>query len=148
MPRWKGAWSEPEATEYLQEATVPIRLACHTSDGLWMLSLWYMYRDGELLCATGANADIVGYLKRDASVAFEISENEPPYRGVRGAGTAAIVPDDDKTLLTELLERYLGGTDNALAAGLLSADREEVRIHITPEKLFSWDFTERMADVA
>jgi len=81
-------------------------------------------------------------------VAFEISENEPPYRGVRGAGTAAIVSDDDKALLTELLERYLGGTDNALAAGLLSADREEVRIHITPEKLFSWDFTERMADIS
>ena len=148
MPTWKGAWSEREAESYLTEATVPIRLACRTpSGGLWMLSLWYRYDDGAFHCATGANADIVEYLRADPGVAFEVSDNDPPYRGVRGSGTATIEPDDDKALLEKLLTRYLGGTDNELATGLLAADRREVRIRIEPTKLYTWDFTERMADV-
>lgn len=147
MPAWNGAWSEAEATAYLEDATVPIRLACRTPDGgLWMLSLWFRYRDGAFYCATGADADVVGYLEANGGVAFEVSDNDPPYRGVRGAGTATIEPDGGKALLEDLLERYLGGTDNALADRLLVEEREEVRIRIDPTRLYTWDFTERMSD--
>ena len=148
MPTWTGAWSETEAESYLVDRTIPIRVACRTpSGGLWMLSLWYRYRDGAFHCATGADADIVRYLRNDPGVSFEVSDNEPPYKGVRGAGTATIERDDGKEQLEDLLERYLGGTENDLAARLLDADREEVRIRIEPTKLYSWDFSDRMADV-
>jgi nitroimidazol reductase NimA-like FMN-containing flavoprotein (pyridoxamine 5'-phosphate oxidase superfamily) len=147
MPNWTGAWSEAEATAYLEAATVPVRVACTRPDGgLWMLSLWYRYRDGELRCATSADADVVAYLEHDDSVAFEVSDNDPPYRGVRGSGTVAVEPDEGKTLLRELFQRYLGGTDNALADRLLAEDREEVALSISPERLYTWDFSERMAD--
>ena len=112
-----------------------------------MLSLWYRYADGAFHCATGADADIVKYLRSNSSVAFEVSDNESPYKGVRGAGTATITPDEEKELLETLLVRYLGGTDSNLARKLLDADREEVHIRIEPSKLYTWDFTERMADV-
>ncbi|QCC46558.1 pyridoxamine 5'-phosphate oxidase family protein [Halobellus limi] len=102
----------------------------------------------ELRCATGADAAVVEYLRNDPEVAFEVSTNEPPYKGVRGRGTASIEPDTDKRLLRSLFERYLGGTDNDLGDFLLDPDREEVRIRIRPERLHSWDFTERMADVS
>jgi nitroimidazol reductase NimA-like FMN-containing flavoprotein (pyridoxamine 5'-phosphate oxidase superfamily) len=147
MPTWTGAWTEAKATAYLEDATVPLRLSCRRpSGGLWMLSLWYVYRDGSFHCATGADADLVEYLEYDDSVAFEVSENEPPYRGVRGAGTVEIEPDEDKTLLRELIERYLGGTDNSLADRLLVEGRNDVRIHVAPARLYTWDFTERMVD--
>lgn len=147
-----GPWSVDETTRFLREATVPVRLACRTRDGgLWMLSLWYEWVDGddgpELCCATGADADVVRYLRADGGVAFEVSTNDPPYRGVRGRGTATVEPDEGKTLLRNLLERYLGGTDNELGEFLLDDDREEVRIRISPERLHSWDFTDRMRDV-
>jgi len=109
-----------------------------------MLSLWYRYRDGALWCATSASADVVDYLASDDRVAFEISTNRPPYRGVRGNGTATIDPDVDKELLRELLERYLDGTDSPLAERLLSPGREEVRIRIDPARVYTWDFTDRM----
>jgi nitroimidazol reductase NimA-like FMN-containing flavoprotein (pyridoxamine 5'-phosphate oxidase superfamily) len=147
MPTWNGAWSKAEATAYLEDATVPLRLACHRPDGgLWMLSLWFRYRDGTFGCATGADADVVGFLEHDDSVAFEVSDNDPPYRGVRGSGTVTIDPDGGKALLEELLERYLGGTDNALADRLLADEREEVYLRIEPDRLYTWDFTARMAD--
>ena len=140
-----GAWDRERTETFLESETIPIRLSCHTqADVLWMLSLWYLYRDDALWCATSASADVVDYLTGDDRVAFEISTNDPPYKGVRGNGTASIEADPDKTLLKELLERYLGGTDSPLAERLLSPERDEVRIRIDPAKMYTWDFSERM----
>jgi hypothetical protein len=149
--RLTGAWSRAEADAFLTEQRVPIRLAVRTGpdgDGLWMLSLWYRWLPDRAVfeCATNRRADVVGHLERHDGVAFEVSTNEPPYRGVRGAGTATIEPDRGQERLRDLLERYLGGTDSRLAEELLSPDREEVRIVVEPDRLYSWDFTERMRE--
>ncbi|SNZ12245.1 Pyridoxamine 5'-phosphate oxidase [Natronoarchaeum philippinense] len=142
-----GVWSRERVESFLRETTVPLRLSCHTPAGrLWMLSLWYRYRDGRLWCATAADADVVEYLRADEEVAFEISTNDPPYRGVRGNGVAHVRSDGGKELLASLLERYLGGTESSLGDQLLDDNREEVRIEIEPRRAFSWDFSERMAD--
>jgi hypothetical protein len=142
-----GPWSPEQTREYLEERTVPVRVATRTPDGrLWMLSLWYLFRDGALWCATSASADVVAFLEADPGVAFEVSENEPPYMGVRGSAEATLSPDEDKSLLRELLARYLGGTDSALARRLLDADREEVRIRLDPTRTHTWDYSERMRD--
>ena len=145
MTRFTGAWTESEVESYLREATVPLRLACHRPDeSLWMVALWYRYRDGGFDCATWAEADVVRYLRNDSQVAFEVSENRPPYRGVRGNGTASLSRDEGKAVLEDLLERYLDGTDSELARWLLSPEREEVRIRIRPRRVYSWDYTDRM----
>jgi len=142
-----GAWSRERAERFLERATVPIRIACRTPGGeLWLLSLWFAHGDGEIHCATSADADVVEYLEHDARVAFEVSTNEPPYRGVRGRGTAAVGADEEKAVLRALIESYLGDADSEFAAFLLSADREEAHVRISPTKLYSWDFTDRMRD--
>jgi len=140
-----GAWSQDEVATFLDEQTVPLRLGCRRPAGdLWMLSLWYRYRNGTFECATAADADVVTYLDHDPHVSFEVSTNEPPYQGVRGNGSTTISADEEKTVLRELLVEYLGGTDTPLAKKLLSPGREEVKITITPERLHSWDYSGRM----
>jgi hypothetical protein len=142
-----GPWSPEQTREYLTERAVPIRVATRTPGGrLWMLSLWYLFRDGALWCATSASADVVAFIEDDPGVAFEVSENEPPYMGVRGSAEASLSPDEDKSLLRELIARYLGGTDSTLARRLLDADREEVRIRLEPTRTHTWDYSERMRD--
>ncbi len=144
-PEFRGSWTEPEVTAFLEEATIPIRLATHRPDGsLWLVTLWYRYRDGMLECATGASSALVRFLRHDPAVAFEVSTNDVPYRGVRGNGTADLAPDTDKAVLRALLERYLGGTDSDLAVWLLDDAREEIRIRIEPHEIYSWDYSERM----
>lgn len=145
-----GAWTAEETRAFLtsEAGTVPLRLACHTPrDELWILSLWYAFRDDCLLCATATDADVVEFLDHDPNVAFEVSVEDPPYFGVRGRGEITMEPDDDKRLLRDLLHRYLGGTDSALGSRLLDDRREEVVIRIEPSHLSTWDFTERMTDV-
>jgi len=140
-----GPWTREEMEQFLDAETVPLRLGCRTpADKPWMLSLWYRFVDGAFECATGADAAVVDYLDHDPIVSFEVSTNEPPYRGVRGNGTATMTADDDKTVLTELLHRYLGGTDSPLAEQLLAPDRREIQITITPDRLHTWDYSNRM----
>lgn len=144
-----GAWDADRTAAFLSETTVPIRLSCRRSGGdLWMLSLWYEYRNGRFHCATHANSDVATYLESDDRVAFEVSTNSPPYMGVRGNGRASMQPDVEKAQLRSLLERYLGGTDSALAERLLDPDRPEIHVTIEPDRLYTWDFSDRMAEVA
>ncbi|MFC7141939.1 pyridoxamine 5'-phosphate oxidase family protein [Halosimplex aquaticum] len=145
MENVTGDWTRERAEQFLDERAIPIRLAMQTPDGgLWMLSLWYRYRDGNLECATGAKAKVVRYLRENPAVAFEISTNEPPYRGVRGAGTASVSPDEDKAVLRALVDRYLGDRDSGLAESLLSPERDEVAIEIDVDRAYTWDFSDRM----
>ncbi|WP_126663179.1 pyridoxamine 5'-phosphate oxidase family protein [Haloterrigena salifodinae] len=162
----RGTLSPTRIIDLLEDATIPIRLACRTpADNLWMCSLWYRLErteadepangetetetDGEwrLRCATAASADIVSFLEADPRVAFEVSTNQPPYAGVRGRGAVSLDPDPEKETLRDLLERYLGDTESELAGKLLDDDREEVTITIEPATVYGWDFAERMADV-
>jgi len=146
MTEFRGAWDEAAVADFLADATVPMRLTTHRPDGtLWTVALWYAYEDGTFACATGADADVVRFLDADDHVAFDVSVNDPPYRGVRGNGTARVERDAGKELLRSLLERYLGDTDSDLARRLLAAERREARIEIQPDELYSWDYTARMA---
>jgi nitroimidazol reductase NimA-like FMN-containing flavoprotein (pyridoxamine 5'-phosphate oxidase superfamily) len=145
--RYTGAWDREGVAAFLTDHAIPIRIGCRRPGGdLWMLSLWFEYDAdaGVLRCATKADADVVRFLRADSGVAFEVSTNHPPYRGVRGAGVAEVTPDTDKRQLRSLLDRYLGGTDSALAERLLSPAREEVEITIRPASVYSWDFSDRM----
>jgi nitroimidazol reductase NimA-like FMN-containing flavoprotein (pyridoxamine 5'-phosphate oxidase superfamily) len=146
MPPVSGAWSHEQLKQFLEDALVPLRLGCHhPSGGLWMLSLWYQYDDESLLCSSSRDSNIVRFLRENDEVSFELSTNRPPYMGVRGNGTTTLEPDEQKQVLKDLLQRYLGGTDSELASMLLAGDREEIVIQIDPERLYTWDFTERMA---
>ncbi|WP_251329268.1 pyridoxamine 5'-phosphate oxidase family protein [Haloplanus pelagicus] len=151
MTEYTGEWDRAAVAAFLADVRVPIRVACRTPGGsLWMLSLWYDFDPdaAEFVCATAAGADVVEYLRADDGVAIEVSTNHPPYRGVRGNGSATISPDDGTAVLRGLLERYLDGTDSSLAERLLDPDRDEVAIRIDPSHIYSWDFSDRMRDVS
>jgi hypothetical protein len=66
---------------------------------------------------------------------------------VRSQAIATIDEETGGVVLEQLLERYLGGTNNALAKNLLSKRETEVAIVLKPVKTFTWDFSSRMADV-
>ncbi|WP_323676213.1 pyridoxamine 5'-phosphate oxidase family protein [Halorubellus sp. PRR65] len=135
---------------FLDDNPIPVRVATRTpGGGLWMLSLWYGYdaADATLHLATSADARVVEYLGADPEVAFEVSTNHPPYRGVRGQGAATLEPDEDKALLRTLVDDYLGDRDTDLARWLLRDDREEVHVTVDVERAYAWDYGDRMRDV-
>jgi nitroimidazol reductase NimA-like FMN-containing flavoprotein (pyridoxamine 5'-phosphate oxidase superfamily) len=149
MVSFEGDWTETQTEEFLETAIIPVRLGCHNpAGGLWMLSLWYRYHDGNIQCATSKDADIVSFLRKNDDICFEVSTNTPPYMGVRGAGQAVIETDGAKSVLGDLVDQYLGTREAEMAQWLLRDDREEVAITIEPTRLYTWDFTPRMRELA
>ena len=136
-----------EVPKYLQEVKIPLRLACTTKSG-WpiVLSLWYVYMEDKIFCATQKSAKVVHYLEKDPRCAFEVATEQPPYWGVRGQAKATINEERGIEILKILLKRYLGSLDSPLAKQLLSRSSPEVAIEIEPVNLFTWDFRKRMKD--
>lgn len=131
--------------KYLEEAPIPLSLACVTESGWPMVvSLWYKYSEGKLWCATQRTAKVVEYLRHEPRCAFEVATEAPPYRGVRGQGMAIVNEERGKEILDTLLIRYLKGTQSPLAKQLLSRSEKEVAIEIAPKNLFAWNYSERM----
>jgi nitroimidazol reductase NimA-like FMN-containing flavoprotein (pyridoxamine 5'-phosphate oxidase superfamily) len=145
----KGPWQHSDVEQFLQQAKIPMRLACNAEDGFpRVVSLWYQYEDGQLLCVTHRDSKIVALLRKDPKIGFEVAPNEPPYCGVRGQATARLQSLDNEATLKQLLERYLGESESKLGQWLLSRSAEEILICISPERLYTWDYRERMSDTA
>ncbi len=143
--RSSSAWTVERVEGFLHTSVIPARLACLGGDGFPLLcSLWYVYRDGVLWCATHESSALARRLAADGRCAFEVAPNEPPYRGVRGQARAQLDAALGAEILGELLDRYLGGRDSQLARWLLGRSAGELAIRIEPTWVSSWDYTVRM----
>lgn len=130
---------------YLRKSKIPLRLSTVTASG-WpvVLSLWYLFEEGSLYCATPQHAKAAAYLTAEPRCAFEVAADQPPYCGVRGQALATIDADRGVEILERLLIRYLGGTGNPLGQGLLNRPTPEVAIRLEPQNIFTWNFSDRM----
>ena len=144
MRRISGPWDDATVVRWLTEARIPVRLAVTTARGPLVVSLWYRYDDGQLWCATRADAVVVGHLRRDPRVGLEVAPDVPPYRGVRGTARATIVPERGAEELEALLARYLDASNAPLATWLRDRSDDEVAIRLDDLTLSSWDFSARM----
>ena len=140
-----GPWSREAIDAHLTDTVIPLRLACVTQSGHpHVLSLWYLWRDGALWCASGPDAQVIEWLGADPRCGFEVSRDTPPYRGVRGRGEARLDPTRGPEILEALVDRYLRTRDSEFARWLLARAEGEIAIRINPHRLSTWDFTERM----
>ena len=145
--RRKGPWSKNEIERFLQQARIPLRLACNGASGHPVIaSLWFLPLDDTLWCATQRTASVVSRLRRDRRCAFEVAAETAPYRGVRGQGLAELHDERGDEILRLLIDRYLENPTSRFARWLLSRARHETAIAIEPSTLLSWDYRERMGD--
>lgn len=142
----KGPWSRDEASAYLSEARVPIRLSCNGASGYPVIaSLWFTPRAGGLWCATQRSSSVVSLLREDQHCAFEIAEESDGYRGLRGQGRVNVHDDLGLEILEALLERYEVDARSQFGRWLLARAENETALEIVPKRLYSWDYRVRMA---
>ncbi|MBP1687563.1 MAG: pyridoxamine 5'-phosphate oxidase [Deltaproteobacteria bacterium] len=142
-----GPWLADAIESYLRTAVLPIRLASISADGSpVVLSLWYLYEEESIWCATKRVSRVVARLEREPRCGFEIAADTIPYRGIRGRAQATIDVQRGAILLPRLIHRYLGGTDSPLASWLLAHSENEVAIRLDQLRVSTWDFTARMTN--
>ena len=147
VARIRGPWSESQIEECLQESVFPLRIAISAADGFpRVVSVWFKYQQSRFYCVSHRDSHLVSMLRDNEKVGFEVSPNRPPYYGVRGQGIAELTDEGAGDVLEQLLQRYLGGSESSLGNWLLSRRDEEVLISIEPQRLFSWDYRQRMGE--
>jgi len=146
LVRKTSAWDQQSIDAFLRSTVIPVRLACADAVGVPLIcSLWYLYDDEFIWCATQQSAAIVRLLDDRRQCGFEIAPEAMPYRGVRGQGTAMLLPEKGEAVLLRLVDRYLGTCDTDFAKWLLRRAETEVAIRIQPDWFTSWDFGRRMS---
>ncbi len=135
--------------EFLTNSLIPIRLSCINALN-WpiTISLWFLYKDNKIFCATQKSAKIVEYLSKNERCGFEVASDNPPYKGVRGYGNATLDEENGKEVLDLIIKKYLKDTNSSLAKFLKSRNENEIAIEIEPQNMFSYDYSNRMIDVA
>lgn len=133
----------------ISDTKIPIRLAYSNNGGIPnVISLWFVQIENKIYCATQKSAKIVQYLKKNPICGLEIAADKPPYKGVRGNGSAKVIDDMGKDVLQILMKKYLGEKESGLSKFLKRNSHNEVAIEITPQNLFYYDYSARMKDVS
>jgi nitroimidazol reductase NimA-like FMN-containing flavoprotein (pyridoxamine 5'-phosphate oxidase superfamily) len=133
---------------FIPDVKIPIRVGFVKSNGVpAVVSLWYVCKDGKIYCAVQKIVKIVSHLQKNPVCGFEIAADKPPYKGIRGEGTAHILNETGAYVLDLLIDKYLKGKESTLSRFLRNNSKTEVAIEITPQKIFNYDYSERMNDV-
>ena len=140
-----SVWDLPKIEDFFGACVIPIRLAVMTpNDAPVVCSLWYLWDDGALWCATQRDAKVAKCLSARPRCGFEVAPDTPPYKGVRGQGVATVSADNAAELLQRLLDRFEIGRESRLARWLLGRTDTEVAIRIEPIWMTAWDYSPRM----
>ncbi|QDI89590.1 hypothetical protein Nisw_08690 [Candidatus Nitrosopumilus sp. SW] len=132
----------------LSDIKIPIRIAFLKSDGVPnIISLWYEQIGDKIYCATQKSAKVVSYLEKNPTCGFEIASDKPPYKGIRGSGSAKIIDEMGEEILKILMKKYLGDKESTLSKILKKNVKNEVAIEITPQQIFHYDYSKRMKDI-
>jgi PPOX class probable F420-dependent enzyme len=108
--------------------------------------VWFDYdKDGEkLLIITPKIAKKIRNLRSKPNVYFSIDDENFPYKGVKGKGTAAIIEDPKRTVpLGEKINmKYLGTLDHPIPKMILDSAKKgnHVVVEISPKFFSTWDF--------
>lgn len=143
--RKDSAMNQAEIADFMRECVIPVRLACISSNQQPLVcSLWFLYDDGAVWCATKQTASVVKFLQRNPACGLEVAPETMPYKGVRGQGEAELLPEQGLPMLLRLIDRYLGTRETNFAKWLIAQADDEVAIRIVPDWLNAWDFSARM----
>ena len=130
-----------EIDKFIPDPQIPIRVCFIKSDRIpAVVSLWYVCNDGKIYCAVQKTAKIVAYIQKNSVCGFEIAADKPPYKGIRGEGSARILRNTGAYVLDLLIEKYLGEKESTLSKFLRDNSKTEVAIEITSRKISHYDF--------
>lgn len=108
--------------------------------------VWFnYYKDREkFLIITPKAAKKIQNLRKKPNVYFSIDDENFPYRGVKGKGTATVVEDPVRTVpeAKKINMKYLGTLDHPIPRMILESAQKgnHVMIEIEPKYFSTWDF--------
>ena len=140
------AMNEQEVINFLQ-SKLNLQLATIDENGDPNIQpVWFDYeKDSEKLhIMTSKMSNKVRNIRSKPNVYFSIDDENFPYKGVKGKGTARIIEDRQKvvSMAEKINIKYLGTLEHPLAKMLMefAQNGTEILLEISPKFFSTWDF--------
>ena len=105
--------------------------------------VWYYFDNERIYFETGKDCKKVRNIRKRNNIYFCIDDTNPPYKGVRGKGTAIISEDTSRNIpiAEKIMIKYTGNLDNNMAKFLMDSIKkgESIIIEIIPHFYATWD---------
>lgn len=108
--------------------------------------VWFHYdkNAGELYVGTNRMSKKVQNIRAKPTVYFSIDDENLPYKGAKGKGTATIIEDPNQVvpIVEKMNIKYLGTSDHPIAKMLTENARNgtEILLKISPRFFSTWDY--------
>ena len=117
-------------------------MSTHNSDGTIHISpVYFKYTDGSIIVGTQTASRKVRNIKLNPQVSLLIDNQVPPWKGVLIYGVAELDYEDVVAKRASIFEKNSSPEQALKSAQYLCATFDSVIIHITPQRIASFDYT-------
>ena len=117
-----------------------------TTGGPMIHPVWYYFANDRFFFFTEKDASKLRNVKRESAVYFTIDIDTRPYIGVRGKGTARVVPESEETieLKEKIVRKYLDRSDPRYNMAIEKArSNRSIVLEVIPSYYTVWDYSKR-----
>ena len=139
--------TKEEIVNFLEKGRMILRLGTLdlTTGGPVIHPVWYYFAHDRFFFFTDKDASKLRNVKRESAVYFTIDIDTRPYIGVRGKGTARVVPESEKTieLKEKIVRKYLDRSDPRYNMAIEKArSNRSIVLEVIPSYYTVWLRTE------
>ncbi len=139
--------SEQDVKDFLTTKVLNLHLGTVDEEGhpnIHPVGYYYDQSDYKFYILTGKESKKTSNLKKNQMVYFCVDDPNPPYKGVRGKGTARILKEVNFNLgiWEKIMARYLGNLEDPMAIALKEELKkgDSIVLEISPKYYSTWDY--------
>lgn len=149
-PGYGEPLSEQDTKDFLTTKVLNIHLGNVDENGHANIHpAWYYYDSSKekIYVETGKHSKKIENLSRNNMIYFCIDDPNPPYKGVRGKGSAMVHEDVNFNILIaqKIHLRYFGNLEHPIAHELIEAIKngQSIVLEISPKYYSTWDYSKQ-----
>ncbi|MFY9964533.1 MAG: pyridoxamine 5'-phosphate oxidase family protein [Nitrososphaeraceae archaeon] len=149
-PGYGEPLSEQDTKDFLTTKVLNIHLGTVDENGHANIHpAWYYYDSSKekIYVETGKHSKKMENLSRNNTIYFCIDDPNPPYKGVRGKGSAMVHEDVNFNILIaqKIHLRYFGNLEHPIAHELVEAIKngQSIVLEISPKYYSTWDYSKQ-----
>lgn len=146
-PGYDAPLSEQDLSDFLTTKVLNLHLGTIDEEGhpnIHPVGYYFDQSNNKFYILTGKESKKTSNLKKNQMVYFCIDDPNPPYKGVRGKGTARIQEDVNFNLgiWEKIMTRYLGNLQDPMAIALKDELKkgDSIILEISPKYFSTWDY--------
>jgi general stress protein 26 len=149
-PGFGAPLSEQELKDFLTTKVLNLHLGTVDENGhanIHPVGYYYDPSNNKFYLLTGRESKKVNNLKSNETAYFCVDDPNPPYKGVRGKGSAKIQEDVNFNISVweKIMVRYLGNLEDPMALAVRDELKkgESIVLEISPRYFSTWDYSKQ-----